>query len=208
MRPTRWVLAGPALGLSIALALAGCGGGGSNADDEKPSDTPSVSAPVTMPETSPSATESTAAPINMQGNAATNAACQLLTVDQVQAAAGLDVVGMLGLPPTTASPSSHSESCTWFLDPKVVQSSLVVQYTVHAQRPTDVIAYYPQVIEQGFGKKVPELGTISKIYGHVLDTIYKRAEIHVTLLTHAEATAEDQTATIGLMRVVMAGIKQ
>jgi hypothetical protein len=208
MRPARWVLAGSAFGLSLALALAGCGGGGSNADDEKPSDTPSASEAVTAPETSPTVTESNAAPINMQGNAATNPACKLLTLDQVQTAAGLDVIGMLGLPADTTNPDKHSESCTWFLDPKVVQSSLVVQYTTYGTRPADVIAYYPQVIDGGFATAVPKLGTVSKINGHVLDTIYKRTEIHVTLLTHAEATAADQAATIGLMRIVMVGIKQ
>ena len=193
----------------LLVSLAACGGGDGDGDDKSADEKTDVtpSAQVTTPEPTPTVTESAAPPINMQGNAATNPACKLLTVEQVQAAAGLDVVGMLGLEPPAGS-APHLESCTWFLDPKVVQSSLVVQYMVHAKRPADLLAYYPQVIAQGFGKEVPKLGAISKIQGFVLDTIYKRAEIHVSLLTHPKATAEDQAATIGLMRLVMPGIKQ
>jgi hypothetical protein len=193
----------------LLVSLAACGGGDGDeggSADEKADVAPSET--LTTPEPSPTVTESAAPPINIQGNAETNPACQLLTVEQVAAAAGLDVIGMLGLVADKTNPDKLSESCTWFLDPKVVQSSLVVQYTVFGSPPADLKAYYPQVIEQGFAKRVPRLGAISKINGHVLDTIFKRSEIHVTLLTHAEATAEDQAAMIGLMRLVIAGIKQ
>ena len=195
----------------LLVTLSACGGDGDadeSASGETASDSLSPSAPITSPDPSPAAEESTAPPVNLQGNAAANPACALLNVEQVHAASGLDVIGMLGLPADSTNPDKHSESCTWFLDPKVVQSSLVVQYTTYGQRPQDVIAYYPQVIAGGFAKAVPHLGTISKIQGHVLDTIYKRTEIHVTLLTHAEATPADQAATIHLMRVVMKGIEQ
>ena len=194
----------------LLVSLAACGGGdgddGGGSTDEQTDVTPSET--LATPEPSPTVTEPAAPPINIQGNAETNPACQLLTVDQVAAAAGLDVVGMLGLVPDKTNPDKLSESCTWFLDPKVVQSSLVVQYTVFGRPPADLKAYYPQVIAQGFGKKVPNLGAISKIQGFVLDTIYKRAEIHVSLLIHPKATAEDQAATIGLMRLIMPRVKQ
>lgn len=158
--------------LFLALALASCGGAddGAAANDTSAT-TPSASAPIPSPDSSPSVTESTAPKVNLQGNAATNPACRLLTLEQVQAATHLDVIGMLGLPADTTNPDKHSESCTWFLDPKVVQSSLVMQYTTYAQRPSDLIAYYPQVIASGVGDAVPELGTVSKIDGHVLDTV-------------------------------------
>lgn len=207
----RWRVAGRIVAptLILSLALASCGGGDDvTAANDTAVTPPSSSASISAPESSRSATESTAPKVNLQGNAATNPACKLLTLEEVQAAVHLDVIGMLGLPADTTNPDKHSESCTWFLDPKVVQSSLVVQYTTYAQPPSDLIAYYPQVIASGFGKAVPELGTVSKIDGHVLDTVYQRTEIHVTLVTHAEATAADQAAAIGLMRVVMRGIKQ
>lgn len=194
----------------LLVALTACGGGDDAAGEDDATPTPTGSS--TSTDSPPAATETPESPsadsITLQGNAATNPACQLLTIEQVQGAAGLDVVGMLGLPADTTNPDKHSESCTWFLDPKVVQSSLVVQYTTYGKPPADVIAYYPQVIEQGFAKAVPGLGTVSKINGHVLDTIHQRTEIHLTLLTHAEATPEDQAAAIDLMRIVMAGIKQ
>jgi hypothetical protein len=144
----------------------------------------------------------------MRGNAATNPACQLLTVDQVATNSGLSVNGVLGLVADTTNPAKHSESCTWFLEAKDVQSSLVVQYTVFAKPPSEITAYYKQMSKQGFAEIVPDLGDVAKIKGHVLDAVYKRASISVTLLTHAEATAEDQAAAIQLMRLVMPGIAQ
>lgn len=192
-------VAGTAVGL--CLALTGCGGGSTSA-------APQATGVVSQPVASPSAEESQTTAPTLRGNAATNPACKLLSLDQVATAASLNVIGVLGLPADTTNPAKHSESCTWFLDSKDVQSSLVVQYTLFAKPPADLKAYYPQVITQGFGKAVPKLGDISKIKGHVLDTIYKRAEIHVSLLTHAEATAQDQAAAIAVMRLVMAGIPQ
>lgn len=200
MHRRQWFVAGTAVGL--CLALTGCGGGSNTKA------APQATELVTQPVASPSAEESQTTAPTLRGNAATNPACKLLSLDQVATAASLNVIGVLGLPADTTNPAKHSESCTWFLDSKDVQSSLVVQYTLFAKPPADLKAYYPQVITQGFGKAVPKLGDISKIKGHVLDTIYKRAEIHVSLLTHAEATAQDQAAAIAVMRLVMAGIPQ
>jgi hypothetical protein len=197
-------------GLLVLATLTSCGGedaGGSTGDD----DTAAAPAPSSLqpaPESSAPETSAAAAPVNLQGNAARNPACKLLSIGEVEAAAGLTVIGILGLPADTTNPDKHSESCTWFLEPKVVQSSLVVQYTRYGEPPADVIAYYPQVVDQGLATAVPNLGTVSKINGHVLDTIFQRTEIHVTLLTHAEATSEDQRSTVGLMRTVMPRIKQ
>ncbi|MEO6203911.1 MAG: hypothetical protein ABIO67_00785 [Mycobacteriales bacterium] len=187
----------------LAVVLAGCGQGAQpNATETKPAS--GLSAPTEV-ESSP---EAAATPPTMLGNAATNPACALLSVEQVAANANLPVTGLRGLVGDTHNPDKHSESCTWYLDSKDVQSSLVLQYTLFSQPPSDVRAYYPQVIEQGFGKAVPNLGDISKIYGHALDTVFKRAEIHVTLLTHAEATPADQAAAIAIMRLVLAGLPQ
>jgi len=86
-----------------------------------------------------------------------------------------------------------------------------VQYTLHPQPPTSLKAYYKDVIRQGYGKAVPKLGDVAKIFGNVgpvVDAVYRRAEIHVTVLVHPEATAEDRAAAIQLTRLVMAGIKQ
>lgn len=183
----------------LGLALTGCGG------ESRPvaAGSPSPSAEVVA-----TAQETPASVVPLRGNAATNPACALLSQEQVAAEAGLAVVGVLGLAADNSNPAKHSESCTWFLDPKVVQSSLVVQYTLYDKPPADILGYYPQVVAQGFGTVVPKLGDYSKIKGHVVDTVFKRAEIHVTLLTHAEATPEDQAATIRIMRLVMAGIRQ
>jgi hypothetical protein len=201
----RWSVA--VLAGCVWFALGACG-------SDNPSSTPpsselaSVTSDSAAVTSEPSEEPATTAAPPLRGNAATNPACALLTVEQVSEAAGLAVIGILGLPADTTNPAKHSESCTWFLDPKEVQSSLVVQYTVFAKQPKDLLAYYPQVISQGFGTKVADLGDLSKIKGHVLDTIDRRAEIHVSLLTHAEATPSDQAAAIGLMRTVIAGIHQ
>jgi hypothetical protein len=187
--------------LGACLVLTACGG----------STSVTRSAPTASPspaESTQPAVQETESPPTLRGNAATNPACALLSSAQVSALSRLKVVAILGLPADTTDPAKHSESCTWLLDPKDVQSSLVVQYTLYARPPADVRGYYPQVIAQGFGKAVPHLGDISKIQGHVLDTVYRRAEIHVSLLTHAEATRADQAASVAVMRLVMAGLHQ
>ncbi|MDP9241484.1 MAG: DUF3558 family protein [Actinomycetota bacterium] len=196
----RWLIGSAAV--AACLALAACGGGATAKPNAAGRPAPSAA------EVSPSAAPSAAAAPTLRGNAAANPACKLLTTDQVASAAGLSVVGVLGLEADTTNPAKHSESCTWFLDPKYVQSSLVVQYTVYAKPPAELPPYYRQVIAQGYGKAVPQLGDISKINKHVLDTVDRRAEIHLTLLVHADATAPEQAATVQLMRLVMAGIPQ
>ena len=187
----------------LLVVLAGCGGGKETKD----------AAPPTAPASSESS-QTTEAPVptaapEMRGNAATNAACKLLTLEQVATLSGLNVTGLLGLPTQGVAPASTSENCTWFLDSKEIQASLVLQYTVHAKRPADVLAYYPTVVKQGLAKEVPNLGDYSKISSAVLDTIDNRAEIHVTLRLHyPDATPQDQAATIAIMRFVMAGVPQ
>ncbi|HEY8621941.1 MAG TPA: hypothetical protein VIM01_17905 [Dermatophilaceae bacterium] len=204
----RWYAVPVAVAMSLALAACGSTPGGgsaqksgavtSQADSSTPSEVPA----------SPSTDESPTEAVTLRGNAATNPACKLLSVDQVATIAGLPVVGILGL---ATDPAQHSESCTWYLEPKYLQSSLVVQYTLHPQPPTSLKAYYKDVIRQGYGKAVPKLGDVAKIFGNVgpvVDAVYRRAEIHVTVLVHPEATAEDRAAAIQLTRLVMAGIKQ
>ncbi len=183
----------------ICLTLAGCGG-------DKPS--PAAKKPVSaFASSSASPSEAAKAP-ELRGNAATNPACKLLTTDEVTADTGLAVVGVLGLPIDNTGSSKKSESCTWHLDPKIIQASLVVQYTIYPKPPADIVAYYKQVIAQGFGKEVPQLGDIGKIDKHVVDAIYKRAEIHVSLLLHGEATAEDQAKTIEITRKLLTAVPQ
>ena len=190
------------IGLAVALTTA-CGSGGAAKSHPAPT-APDNSTALVSPSTAPEASYSP----RMNGNAATNVACKLLTLEQVTTLSGLNVTGLLGLPTQGVPPAKTSESCTWYLDSTEVQASLVVQYTLFPNAPADLKAYYPQVIKQGFGTAVPKLGDISKINKHALDTIYRRAEIHVTLLRHAETTREDQTATIAFMRLVMPGISQ
>lgn len=115
---------------------------------------------------------------------------------------------VLGLESDTSNPAKHSESCTWILESNDVQASLVVQYTVFAKPPSEVTAYYKQMSKQGYATIVPDLGDVAKIKGHVLDAVYKRASISVSLLAHAEATDEDQAKAIQLMRLVLPGIAQ
>jgi len=196
----------------MCLALVGCGSTTTGQGKSRPSSVvPSPPTSSALPQSSSAAaspTDSPTAAPTLRGNAATNPACKLLSIDQVASIAGLPVVGVLGL---AIDPAQHSQSCTWYLEPKYLQSSLVVQYTLYAQPPTSVKAYYRQVIAQGYGTAVPKLGDIAKIFGKVgpvVDAVYKRAEIHVTLLVHTQATAEDQAAAIQITRLVIAGIKQ
>lgn len=200
-----------ALAFVIGIVAAGCGSESGSGDDASST---SNSAPPTEAPTSSASTQPTEAPapateVEMRGEAATSLACKLLTLEQVIDISGLNVSGMLGLPTQGVAPSAVSESCTWFLDSKEIQASLVVQYTVFPTPPANVLAYYPKVVQQGFAKEVPDLGDYSKISSAVLDTIDRRAEIHVTLRLHyPDATPEDQAKTIAIMRLVTAGIPQ
>lgn len=180
--------------------IAGCGGDTPSAGAKQP-----VSA-LTSP--SPSASAEAAKAPTLRGNAATNPACKLFTTDEVAAGTGLPVVGVLGLAIDNTASVKKSESCTWYLDSKIVQASLVVQYTLYPKPPTEIATYYKQVIAQGFGKQVPQLGDISKIDKHALDTVYRRYEIHVSMLLHGEATADDQAKTTEIMRQLLTRIPQ
>lgn len=196
MKPTVWIVC-------LLVALAGCGGGGG--DEPKSVATHRTSAPA---ESSQPAESAAAAP-TMRGNAATNRACKLLTLEQVKTLSGLNVTGLLGLPTQGVAPASTSENCTWYLDSKEIQASLVVQYTKHPKPPADLLAYYPTVVKQKLAERVPHLGDFSKISSAVLDTLDGRYEIHVTLRRHyPEATPEDKSATIAIMRLVMAGVSK
>ncbi len=182
------------------LVLAGCGG-------DEPS--PAAKKPVSgLASPSASATAEAVKAPELRGNAATNPACKLLTTDEVAAATGLTVVEVLGLAIDNTASVKKSESCTWYLDSKIVQASLVVQYTIYPKPPADIKAYYKQVIAQGFGKEIPQLGDIGKIDKHVVDAIYQRAELHVTLLLHGEATADDQAKTIEIARKLLTAVPQ
>lgn len=186
---------------ALLVVLAACGGASTSDKGASPPDEPTASSTT-------SATTPPAAAPQMRGNAATNPACKLLTLEQITTLTGLNVTGLLGLP-TQGDAAKKAESCTWYLDSETIQASLVVQYTVYAKPPADLLAYYPTVVKQGLGKRVPKLGDYSKIDSAVLDTIDRRAEIHVTLRLHyPEATPEDQAATIAIMRLVMAGVPQ
>lgn len=187
---------------ALLVSLTACGGGDKSKDAAR--DGPATSA-------SSQPTETTAPPfaVEMRGEAATSPACKLLTVEQVTAISGLSVTAMSGLPTQGVAPSPISESCTWFLDSKEIQASLVVQFGLTAQPRADLLAYYPTVVQQGIAKQVPGLGDYSKVESAVIDTIYKRAEIHSTLRLHyPEATPEDQAKNVEIMRLLMAGIPQ
>ncbi|PZS34320.1 MAG: hypothetical protein DLM58_05935 [Pseudonocardiales bacterium] len=205
----RWYLASVA---TICVALAGCAtntsGHGSGRSSGGPAPQTQASSPVApsvTPAETPTATQA-AAP-ELRGNAATNPACKLLSIDQVATISGLAVNGLLGLPRSTAS-NRYSESCTWYLDSKDIQASLVVQYTLYARAPTELVTYYRQTIKDGYYKRVPQLGDVAKIDKHAVDAIDKRVGVSVILLVHAEATAEDQAADIQFTRLVLKGIAQ
>lgn len=197
----------PWIGLLLAATTA-CGSGPSSSNNVAPTPVQPESAAVS---TSPDPLEPVDAPSSltptMNGNAATNTACKLLSPEQVTTLSGLAVTGLLGLPAQGAGRAGTSESCTWFLDSQEIQASLVVQYTLYPKPPADLLAYYPTVVKQGLGKRVPKLGDYSKIDSAVLDTIDRRAVAHVTLRLHyPQATAEDQARSIAVMRLVLAGL--
>jgi hypothetical protein len=195
-----------AAAVAVGLAAVGCSsGGGSAAATRTVTATVTVTAQAQAAPTSTSAAPTSAPTVG--GNAATNPACKLLSFEQIATHSTLAVTGVSGLVAGDPSPDRHSEQCTWYLDPKYVQSSVVVQYTRYSKPPSDIATYYRSVIKQGYGKLVPNLGTIAKIDKHVVDVVYARYEIHLTLLVHAEATAADQAGAIELVRLVMKGLK-
>jgi hypothetical protein len=118
--------------LGVCLVVTACHADTTPEANDKGS---SVVAPATAP-TAPDAVPpaapapiapSEAAPPRLRGNAETNPACKLLTIEQVSTSAGLPVSAVLGLVADTANPAKHSESCTWFLASEEIQASLVVQ---------------------------------------------------------------------------------
>lgn len=184
------------IGLIAAVAVSGCGGS-SGAEHSTAAQPPTV---ATQPIRSQPAT-SAAVPIVLRGDAATNPACKLATVAELEAiAGGPTVADELGLQ-ASGSYSPKAYSCTWhFHDTELNAPAVVVQYEVSPIKHPEVVAYNKSLITQRYATAVPNLGDVAILEHFDLTIIDGTVQLHVRVQLHP---GEDPAQTIAVARLVL-----
>jgi hypothetical protein len=181
----------------LALALVGCGSAATSAPATTPSATV-ASTPSATPASTPEVT----------GDAATNPACALLSVAEVEQITGRHVRDILG----TTSPGSYSGTfltCSWHVEPTDIQSpGITVQFEVSPHEISGVLAYERGLITQGQATGVPGIGDVALIQGATgltLDGIVGRDMFHVRVQLHAPDTdtKKQQDLAIATARLIL-----
>lgn len=202
------------LAAAVVLAAAACGGGGTAT--QAPTTTPLVptAAAATAtpepspPEPSPTPGPTRAAPI-LTGDAATNAACRLATVEEIEGQVLAGVRELKGL----TSPGAYapnSLTCAWYLDSEEIGiPSVLVQWefpvTTHHDAVVDV---YRMIVDQGLGTAVEGIGDMAMLQGWTAETIAGENILRVSVLQHVEPTTKDKEDAIALLRLFLERVEQ
>jgi hypothetical protein len=197
-----------ALILVLALAIGAVLVTRSNGDD-------GIALSSTEPTTPPTTVATTVAtpapepePL-MTGDAATNAACALASVAEIEQQVNAGVVQVAGL----ASPGAFGTimvSCTWFLDSKDIG---IPSVSVQWESPVDswhdpVVDQYRSLVDQGLASVVEGIGEHSIWWGGVVETIASINIVRVSVLMHPEPTPADQQNAIALLRLTLERVEQ
>lgn len=197
--------AGVAVLLGVAFVLtAGCssstkGHGTAPASAHRPASShrPASAAPVAEASTAPPS----AAAVELRGDAATNKACRQASAAELERITGGHIVAELGLTGAGAY-SKTTASCTWYFTPTEISSPVViVQYGRSDTVRKDVIAYYRDVIKQGYGKLIPGVGDIAKWYKHDIDVIDGR--VVLTVRTYLHNSVQEQATNLKVLHLVL-----
>lgn len=211
MRPTAIRL----LAAAVVLAAAGCSRAGT--PTAAPAETrlePTPAAATASPEPSPTEPVPTkpgptaAAPI-LTGDAATNAACRLATVEEIQAQVLAGVREMKGL----TSPGAYapnSLSCAWYLDSEEIGiPSVVVQWEFPVTTYHDsVVDLYRMIVDQGLATAVEGVGDMAMLQGWTAEAVAGENIVRVSVLQHVEPTTKDKEDAIALLRLFLERVEQ
>lgn len=182
--------------VAVACLAAGCG--------EDPNAAEPKGTVIEQPTPTPSATETVSptperAPVELGGDAATNKACQLATVEEVEQVTGYTVWMVEGLPVGFRG----DLGCIWRL--------VAVDYggpalTVYWDRKdTDAAgktALYRQLIQDKQRSEVRGFGDVASQDGSAIDVITGRQWLFLTLRLRQIATPDDQRMNRELLQIM------
>lgn len=182
---------------AAATALWGCGGG---------SDEPSAAATtrVSVSEQTTTTATTPAASLTMSGDAATNEACDLVEVAEVEEQVDAGVVEVRG----ATGPGAFAEtmrSCVWFLDSTEIGiPSVSVQWESPVESWHDsVVDLYQSQVDQGLSTRVAGVGELAVLQGRTAEAIDGTRIVRVSVLMHVEATPTDQENAIELLELML-----
>jgi hypothetical protein len=190
------------LGAAILLASAACGGAA--VATQAPSvgsatRAPSPVAATTSPEPSP-----TPAPPLMTGDATTNPACQLATVEEIESQVRAGVREIKGL----TSPGAYapnSLTCAWYLDSTDIGiPSVVLQWEFPVDSFHDpVVDLYESVVDQGLATAIDGVGDMAILQRGTAEAIAGTNIVRVSVLQHVEPTETDKQDAVTLLRLFL-----
>jgi hypothetical protein len=189
------------LAAGAALAVAGCG---SPATAPAPAP-PALTVPTNpLPAADPTTTEAPA--VVIRGDATTNPACALASVDELNAIAAGPTVREEGGLTGPGSYSAHQWNCGWhFTDTELSAPAVVVIYEVTPTVRKDVIAYERTLPRQHVGTLVPGLGDVAILNANVLTVIDGRVMLTIRMMLHP---TPEPAKTIAVARLVLPRVKR
>lgn len=197
-----------ALAATLALVVVGCAGAGAQATPSptlEPLPTPAATVPAPTPQPSPTEPPvPSAAPPVISGDAATNAACALATVEEISTQVGAGVREIRGL----TSPGAYGKtglSCAWYLDSTDIGiPSVVVQWEFPVTDWHDaVVDLYESIIDQGLATAIDGVGDMALLQGRNAEAVAEGRIVRVSVLQHVEPTEEDKADAIALLRLLL-----
>lgn len=194
----------PALRLGLAAALlvvAGCGSPGAASDG--PQGTASAAPSSVAATASPGPSPTRAGP-TVTGDAATNAACQLASVAEIETQVGAGVKEMKGLTGRGAY-ADTSLSCAWYLDSQEIGiPSVVLQWEFPVTSFHDpVVDLYRMIVDQGLATAVEGIGDMAILQGTTAETVAGENIVRVSVLQHVEPTTSDTEDAVALLRLIL-----
>jgi hypothetical protein len=196
-------------GVVVVLAAAGCGGtsGPTGVTAAPTSAAPTISAtlePTPVAATAaPLPSPTSAAPL-LTGDAATNAACDLATVEEIQAEVQAGVKEVKGL----TSPGAYAKnslSCAWYLDSEEIGiPSVTVQWEFPVTTWHDpVVGLYESMVDQKLATRIEGVDDYAVLQGWTAEAVADERIVRVSVLLHVEATPEDQEKATTLLRLFL-----
>jgi hypothetical protein len=143
-------------------------------------------------------------PPELTGDASTNPACKLASVDEISGQVRAGVKEMRGL----TSPGAFAEnslSCAWYLDSEDIGiPSVLVQWEFPVVAHHDaVVDLYRMMVDQGLATAVEDVGDMTILQGSTAETVAGEEIVRVSVLQHVEPTDKDKADAVALLRLML-----
>ncbi len=138
------------------------------------------------------------------GDAATNEACRLATVEEISTQVRAGVREVKGL----TSPGAYAKTsltCAWYLDSEDIGiPSVLVQWEFPVTSHHDaVVDLYRSIVKQDLAVKIDGVGDMAILQGNTAEAIDGKRIFRVSVLQHIEPTETDKQDAIALLRLFL-----